>query len=108
MLDMKWVREHYNETAEMLASRNNTFPLDRYIKLDEDRRNILLKVEKLKERRNSGFYGHKIAQCAQKGNPCRRSSGFRFRFAVNGKAHKNPGRSSPIPIASLDWNRFII
>lgn len=54
MLDMKWVREHYSETAEMLASRNNAFPLDRYIKLDEDRRSILLKVEKLKERRNSG------------------------------------------------------
>ena len=54
MLDMKWVREHYSETAEMLASRNNAFPLDRYIKLDEDRRNLLLKVEKLKERRNSG------------------------------------------------------
>ncbi|MCR5335564.1 MAG: serine--tRNA ligase [Synergistes sp.] len=54
MLDMKWVREHYSETADMLASRNNAFPLDRYIKLDEDRRDILLKVEKLKERRNSG------------------------------------------------------
>lgn len=54
MLDTKWVREHYEEVAEMLASRNNAFPLDRYKKLDEERRGVLLKVEKLKERRNAG------------------------------------------------------
>ena len=39
MLDTKWVREHYDELAEMLASRNNAFPLDRYKELDEERRN---------------------------------------------------------------------
>ena len=54
MLDTKWVREHYEEVSEMLASRNNAFPLDRYKKLDEERRGVLLKVEKLKERRNAG------------------------------------------------------
>lgn len=54
MLDTKWVREHYEEVAEMLASRNNAFPLDRYKELDEERRGVLLKVEKLKERRNAG------------------------------------------------------
>ncbi|MDO4988173.1 MAG: serine--tRNA ligase, partial [Synergistes sp.] len=54
MLDIKWVREHYDEVAEMLASRNNSFPLDRYKELDEERRAVLLEVEKLKERRNSG------------------------------------------------------
>ena len=54
MLDTKWVREHYKEVAEMLASRNNAFPLDRYKELDEERRGVLLKVEKLKERRNAG------------------------------------------------------
>ena len=35
MLDTKWVREHYDELAEMLASRSNAFPLDRYKELDE-------------------------------------------------------------------------
>lgn len=54
MLDTKWVREHYEEVAEMLTSRNNAFPLDRYKELDEERRGVLLKVEKLKERRNAG------------------------------------------------------
>lgn len=54
MLDMKWVREHYDEVAEMLASRNNAFPLDRYKELDEERRAALLRVETLKEKRNSG------------------------------------------------------
>lgn len=38
----------------MLASRNNAFPLDRYKELDEERRRVLLEVEKLKERRNAG------------------------------------------------------
>ena len=54
MLDMKWVRDHYDEVAEMLASRNNAFPLDRYKELDEERRRTLLRVESLKEKRNSG------------------------------------------------------
>ena len=54
MLDTKWVREHYDELAEMLASRINAFPLDRYKELDEERRKVLLEVEKLKERRNAG------------------------------------------------------
>ena len=54
MLDTKWAREHYDELAEMLASRNNAFPLDRYKELDEERRKVLLEVEKLKERRNAG------------------------------------------------------
>ena len=54
MLDTKWVREHYDELAEMLASRSNAFPLDRYKELDEERRKVLLEVEKLKERRNAG------------------------------------------------------
>ena len=54
MLDMKWVRDHYDEVAEMLASRNNAFPLDRYKELDEERRRTLLRVESLKEKRKSG------------------------------------------------------
>ena len=54
MLDKKWIREHYDELAEMLASRNNKFPLDQYKALDEERRKVLLEVEKLNERRNAG------------------------------------------------------
>lgn len=55
MLDMKWVREHYDELAEMLKSRNNRdFPLERYKELDAERRATLQSVETLKEKRNNG------------------------------------------------------
>ena len=45
MLDMKWVRDHYDEVAEMLASRNNAFPLDRYKELDEERRSVIAEAD---------------------------------------------------------------
>lgn len=55
MLDTKWVREHYDELAEMLKARNNKdFPLERYKELDAERRATLQSVETLKERRNNG------------------------------------------------------
>lgn len=55
MLDTKWVREHYDELAEMLEARNNKdFPLERYKELDAERRATLQSVETLKERRNNG------------------------------------------------------
>jgi hypothetical protein len=31
MLDMKWVRDHADEVAAMLANRNYTFPLDKFV-----------------------------------------------------------------------------
>jgi len=54
MLDMKWVREKPEEVAQMLKNRNNAFPLDELLKLDEKRKAALLEVEKLKEQRNAG------------------------------------------------------
>lgn len=54
MLDVKWVREHRDETAAMLSSRNNDFPLDRFIELDTLRREALAEAEALKEKRNAG------------------------------------------------------
>ncbi|MCW1713312.1 MULTISPECIES: serine--tRNA ligase [Synergistaceae] len=54
MLDMKWVREHTDEVAAMLANRNYTFPLDKFVELDSLRRDALLEAEALKERRNAG------------------------------------------------------
>jgi len=54
MLDIKWIREHQDELALMLKQRNNAFPLDRFMELDRMRRNILLEVEALKEKRNAG------------------------------------------------------
>lgn len=54
MLDTKWIREHSDEVAVMLANRNNSFPLDRFMQLDTMRRETLLEVESLKEQRNAG------------------------------------------------------
>ncbi|MDO4218585.1 MAG: serine--tRNA ligase [Synergistaceae bacterium] len=54
MLDIKWVRENYTKVKDMLASRNNSFDLDKFIKLEKARREMLLKVENLKEKRNAG------------------------------------------------------
>ena len=54
MLDLKWVRENPEEVAQMLKNRNNAFPLDELLKLDEKRKSALLEVEKLKEKRNAG------------------------------------------------------
>ena len=54
MLDLKWVRENPEEVAQMLKNRNNSFPLDELLKLDEKRKSALLEVEKLKEKRNAG------------------------------------------------------
>ena len=49
MLDIKWVRENTEEFAAMLANRNYSFPLDRFIELDSMRRETLLEVEAHKE-----------------------------------------------------------
>ena len=54
MLDIKWVRENYTKVKDMLASRNNSFDLDKFIGLEKARREMLLKVENLKEKRNAG------------------------------------------------------
>ena len=48
MLDMKWVREHTDEVAAMLANRNYTFPLDKFVELDSLRRDALLEAQALK------------------------------------------------------------
>ncbi len=54
MLDIKWVRENYETVKAMLQSRNNAFDLDKFMELEKSRREILVKVETLKEKRNSG------------------------------------------------------
>ena len=54
MLDQKWIRDHSEEVTAMLKNRNNAFPIDRFLELDNMRREALLEVETLKEKRNSG------------------------------------------------------
>jgi seryl-tRNA synthetase len=52
MLDLKFVREHFDEVGVMLRNRKIDMDLKPFFDLDEKRRNILREVEDLKHRRN--------------------------------------------------------
>lgn len=48
MLDIKRIRKNPDEVKEALAKRNEDFPIDAAIELDEKRRSILTRVEEMK------------------------------------------------------------
>ncbi len=52
MLDIKFVRDHFDEVVEMLRNRRSDLELKSFTELDEKRRNILREVEELKHKRN--------------------------------------------------------
>lgn len=52
MLDIKYVRQNPDIVRAVLENRGATADLDEFLKLDEDRRNLLFEVEKLKSLRN--------------------------------------------------------
>lgn len=52
MLDLKFVRQNLDAVRQMATNRGLTLDLDRFIGLDETRRQILGEVEELKARRN--------------------------------------------------------
>ncbi|MBR0085861.1 MAG: serine--tRNA ligase, partial [Lachnospiraceae bacterium] len=52
MLDIKLLRTNFDEVKKALSNRNETFDLDNFKTLDENRRNLLAEVERLKERQN--------------------------------------------------------
>lgn len=66
MLDTKWVREHSDEVAAMLANRNNSFQLDRFMELDGLRKETLVEAEALKEKRNAG--AKQVGEMKKSGN----------------------------------------
>ena len=45
MLEMRYIRENAEKVREYLKNRKSDFDLDGLLKLDEERRNILQKVE---------------------------------------------------------------
>ena len=49
MLEMRYIRENAEKVREYLKNRKSDFDLDGLLKLDEERRNILQKVELLKK-----------------------------------------------------------
>jgi len=52
MLDIKFIRENQNLVKQSLENRNLKLDLDNVIKLDDDRRTILSKLEVLRAKRN--------------------------------------------------------
>ncbi len=52
MLDLKLIREKPEEVRKAIASLQLTAPIDTILSLDEQRRNVLNEVEKLRARRN--------------------------------------------------------
>lgn len=53
MLDLRFVRENTEIVAEALKKRGKDISLDEFIKLDEERREILYEAEQLKHKRNT-------------------------------------------------------
>ena len=52
MLDPKILRENPDKIRKMLNERNVDFPLDELIKLDKSRRDLILKTDELRKKRN--------------------------------------------------------
>ena len=52
MLDIKLLREHFDEVAKALSTRNEDFDLSQFKTLDEKRRSLLSEVETLKAEQN--------------------------------------------------------
>lgn len=54
MLDAKRLRENFNEVLERLQTRNGDFSyLNKFLDLDKERRDIIVRVEELKAQKNS-------------------------------------------------------
>ena len=56
MLEMRYIRENADKVREYLKNRNSDYDLDGFLKLDEERREILQEVELLKKERNETSY----------------------------------------------------
>lgn len=53
MLDLKFIRENPNLVREAVARRNDTAPVDDILRLDNQRRKLLIESEQLKAERNA-------------------------------------------------------
>ena len=52
MLDPKLLRENPKKIQDMLEARNVKFPLDELLSLDKDRRELIIKTDELRKKRN--------------------------------------------------------
>lgn len=53
MLDIRRIRKNPEEVVKALDKRHGDFPIDEVLKLDEERRSILTKVEEMKAKQNT-------------------------------------------------------
>ena len=53
MLDTKFIREHVEEVKENIKNRHAKADVDAFVALDNQRRDILQKVEAMKNERNT-------------------------------------------------------
>lgn len=67
MLDLKWVRENLDVVQEALENRNSKVDLSRFKELDATRRQVIIDVEQLKNRRN--VVSAEIAKLKKTGEP---------------------------------------
>lgn len=67
MLDVRYVRQNPDIIRASLENRGTTADLDKFLRLDENRRNLLFEVEKLKKNRNEE--SEEIARKKKAGKP---------------------------------------
>ena len=65
MLDIKFLRENIAVVKEMLKYRGEEANIEQFLQYDQERRNLLKKVEELKHQRNT--FSQKIAELRKKG-----------------------------------------
>lgn len=53
MLDVKLLRNNFEQVKEALAKRNKDYGLDKFLELDKQKRELLQKVEELKSKQNA-------------------------------------------------------
>lgn len=53
MLDIKFIRQHTDLVRQKLTERGQVLNLDEFIRLEEERRNLLQEVETLRSERNN-------------------------------------------------------
>jgi seryl-tRNA synthetase len=69
MLDLKFIRENIDQVRQAVANRHTTAPLDEILKLDSERRQKLLELEKLRHERKETAREKRAA--AEKGRSLR-------------------------------------
>ena len=69
MLDLHYVRDHLDEVAEAMRKRGLQLSFDRFQELDGARRELLVRVERLKKERNEK--SRSIGQVVKSGGDAR-------------------------------------